>query len=98
LGDRIQVVGDDFYVTNTQRLAQGIAAGCTNSILIKVNQIGTLTEALEAIRAAEEAARRARYRVFGCKPGTYDAGIRLSPSRTSRSCPPNGSFTSLRMP
>jgi enolase len=55
LGDRVQIVGDDFYVTNTERLAKGIAAGCTNSILIKVNQIGTLTETLEAVEMAHRA-------------------------------------------
>ncbi len=55
LGNKVQVVGDDFFVTNTQRLARGIAEGCTNSILIKVNQIGTLTETLEAIEMAHRA-------------------------------------------
>jgi enolase len=55
LGDKVQVVGDDFFVTNTERLARGIAEGCTNSILIKVNQIGTLTETLEAIEMAHRA-------------------------------------------
>jgi enolase len=55
LGSRVQVVGDDFFVTNTQRLARGIAEGCTNSILIKVNQIGTLTQTLEAIEMAHRA-------------------------------------------
>jgi enolase len=55
LGGKVQVVGDDFYVTNTERLARGIAEGCTNSILIKVNQIGTLTETLEAIEMAHRA-------------------------------------------
>jgi enolase len=55
LGDKVQIVGDDFYVTNTQRLAQGIAQRCTNSILIKVNQIGTLTETLEAVQMAHRA-------------------------------------------
>jgi enolase len=55
LGDKVQVVGDDFYVTNTERLAKGIAARCTNSILIKVNQIGTLTETLEAVEMAHRA-------------------------------------------
>jgi enolase len=55
LGSRVQVVGDDFYVTNTERLAKGIAQGCTNSILIKVNQIGTLTETLEAVEMAHRA-------------------------------------------
>jgi len=48
----VQIVGDDFFVTNTERLARGIAEGCANSILIKVNQIGTLTETLEAIEMA----------------------------------------------
>ncbi len=55
LGSRVQIVGDDFYVTNTERLAKGIAGGCTNSILIKVNQIGTLTETLEAVEMAHRA-------------------------------------------
>jgi enolase 1/2/3 len=55
LGGKVQVVGDDFFVTSTQRLAKGIAEGCTNSILIKVNQIGTLTETLEAIEMAHRA-------------------------------------------
>ena len=55
LGDKIQLVGDDLFVTNTERLAQGIAKGIANSILIKVNQIGTLTETLEAIQMAGNA-------------------------------------------
>ena len=55
LGGKVQIVGDDFFVTNTERLARGIAEGCTNSILIKVNQIGTLTETLEAIEMADRA-------------------------------------------
>ena len=55
LGGKVQIVGDDFFVTNTERLAKGIAEGCTNSILIKVNQIGTLTETLEAIEMAHRA-------------------------------------------
>jgi enolase len=55
LGGKVQVVGDDFFVTNTERLARGIAEQCTNSILIKVNQIGTLTETLEAIEMAHRA-------------------------------------------
>ncbi len=52
IGDRIQLVGDDLFVTNTERLARGIDEGCANSILIKVNQIGTVTETLEAIDLA----------------------------------------------
>jgi enolase len=55
LGDRVQLVGDDLFVTNTKRLGQGIELGAANSILIKVNQIGTLTETLAAIRMAEQA-------------------------------------------
>jgi enolase len=55
LGKKIQLVGDDLFVTNTERLARGIREGVANSILIKVNQIGTLTETLEAMRMAASA-------------------------------------------
>jgi enolase len=55
LGDRVQLVGDDIFVTNTERLARGIESGVGNAILIKVNQIGTLTETLEAIELARSA-------------------------------------------
>jgi enolase len=55
LGDRVQLVGDDLFVTNTERLERGIQSGAANSILIKVNQIGTLSETLAAIKMAEEA-------------------------------------------
>jgi enolase len=55
---KIQLVGDDLFVTNTERLARGIKAGVANAILIKVNQIGTLTETLEAIRMANSAGYR----------------------------------------
>lgn len=55
LGKKVQLVGDDLFVTNTQRLAKGIATDTANSILVKVNQIGTLTETLEAIEMAKEA-------------------------------------------
>ncbi|MGH7720653.1 MAG: phosphopyruvate hydratase [Gemmatimonadaceae bacterium] len=55
LGDRVQLVGDDLFVTNTERLARGIENGVGNAILIKVNQIGTLTETLEAIEMARSA-------------------------------------------
>ena len=55
IGDKVQLVGDDLFVTNTERLSQGIEKGIANSILIKVNQIGTLTETLEAIEMAKKA-------------------------------------------
>jgi enolase len=55
LGDRVQLVGDDLFVTNTERLRRGIDAGVANSILVKVNQIGTLTETLDAVNTAREA-------------------------------------------
>lgn len=54
IGDRVQLVGDDLFVTNTERLAKGIQQGVANSILIKVNQIGTLTETLDAIEMAHK--------------------------------------------
>ncbi len=53
IGDKVQLVGDDLFVTNSKRLAKGIELGCANAILIKVNQIGTLTETLEAIELAK---------------------------------------------
>jgi enolase len=55
MGDRVQLVGDDLFVTNVERLSRGIEGGIANSILIKLNQIGTVTETLEAIRMASEA-------------------------------------------
>ncbi len=55
LGDKVQLVGDDLFVTNTQRLAKGISLGCGNSILIKLNQIGSLSETLDAIQMAHKA-------------------------------------------
>ncbi len=54
IGDKVQLVGDDLFVTNTERLARGIEEGIANSILIKVNQIGTLTETLDAIEMAHK--------------------------------------------
>ena len=53
IGDRVQLVGDDLFVTNSKRLSQGISDGIANSILVKVNQIGTLTETIEAVRMAQ---------------------------------------------
>jgi enolase len=55
IGDKVQLVGDDFYVTNTERLVEGIKGDCSNAILIKVNQIGSLTETIEAINMATRA-------------------------------------------
>jgi enolase 1/2/3 len=59
IGDRVQLVGDDLFVTNVERLQQGVERGIANAILVKVNQIGTLTETLEAV----ELAHRSAYRV-----------------------------------
>ena len=55
LGDKVQLVGDDLFVTNTERLSKGIELGCGNSILIKLNQIGSVSETLEAIKMAHKA-------------------------------------------
>lgn len=55
LGKQVQLVGDDLFVTNTQRLARGIREGCANSILIKLNQIGSVSETLDAVRMAQRA-------------------------------------------
>ena len=60
LGSRIQIVGDDLFVTNPERLARGIAGGTANALLVKVNQIGTLTETIDAV----EMAHRANYRIM----------------------------------
>ena len=59
LGARVQLVGDDLFVTNVERLERGIRDGCANAILIKVNQIGTLTETLDAVETAHKAGYRA---------------------------------------
>ncbi len=55
VGDKCQVVGDDLFVTNTERLAEGIRRGVANSLLVKVNQIGTLSETLAAVDMAQDA-------------------------------------------
>jgi enolase len=55
IGERVQLVGDDLFVTNTERLRRGIEGGVANSILVKVNQIGTLTETLDAVGTAQAA-------------------------------------------
>ncbi|MHB1347998.1 MAG: phosphopyruvate hydratase, partial [Candidatus Humimicrobiaceae bacterium] len=97
LGKKIQIVGDDLFVTNTKRLEKGIKMGVTNSILIKLNQIGTLTETLEAIEMAKKAGFSAvvSHRsgetedtticdiVVGTNAGQIKTG---APSRTDRVC------------
>ena len=55
IGDKVQLVGDDLFVTNTERLSRGIKEGAGNSILIKLNQIGSISETLEAIKMAHKA-------------------------------------------
>jgi enolase len=55
IGTKVQLVGDDLFVTNTKRLSEGIEKGIANSILVKVNQIGTLTETIEAVEMAHRA-------------------------------------------
>jgi len=59
IGDRVQLVGDDLFVTNPERLGQGIKKGVANAILVKVNQIGTLSETLEAVELAHKSSYRA---------------------------------------
>jgi len=58
LGSRIQIVGDDLFVTNPERLAKGIAGNTANALLVKVNQIGTLTETIDAVEMAHHAGYR----------------------------------------
>jgi enolase len=58
LGGKVQIVGDDLFVTNPQRLAEGIGRGCANALLVKVNQIGTLTETLDAVQLAHRSGYR----------------------------------------
>lgn len=55
IGDKVQIVGDDLFVTNAERLARGIADDTANAILVKVNQIGTLSETLQAVEMAQKA-------------------------------------------
>jgi enolase len=73
LGQRVQLIGDDLFATNPERLRRGIAAGVANCVLVKVNQIGTLTETLEVVRLAREAGYRA---VISARSGeTEDATL-----------------------
>jgi enolase len=97
IGDKVQLVGDDLFVTNTKRLKKGIDMGVANSILIKVNQIGTLSETMDAIEMANRAGYTAviSHRsgetgdttiadiVVGLNAGQIKTG---APSRTDRVC------------
>ena len=94
IGDRCQLVGDDLFVTNVDFLAMGIEKGCANSILIKVNQIGSLTETLNAIEMAHRAwlydchfpPLRRNGRCNDCRHrSSYELADRSRPVRLSRS-------------
>ena len=78
IGNKVQLVGDDLFVTNTERLKKGIELGAANAILVKVNQIGTLTESLEAIETAKEAIADL---VVGVNAGQIKSG---APCRSDR--------------
>ena len=78
LGDKVQLVGDDLFVTNTERLSKGIELGCGNSILIKLNQIGSVSETLEAIKMAHKAGYTAI--------SSHRSGETEDNDRRSRSC------------
>lgn len=97
LGHKLQIVGDDLFVTNTERLSRGIATGTANSILIKVNQIGTLTETFDTIEIWLNApAILPSSRIVPAKPKTRPSPIsRLPPmpdkSKPARRLVPTGS-------
>jgi enolase len=84
IGSKVQLVGDDLFVTNTKFLAEGIATGTANSILVKVNQIGSLTETLDAVEMAQEGELHRRHQ------RTAPARPKTSPSPISRSPPTAG--------
>ena len=85
LGDRIQVMGDDIFVTNSERIARGIEMGCANSVLIKLNQIGTLSETLDAIEMAKRAGWTPSSRIVRERPRTPRWPIWRSPRTQGRS-------------
>ena len=88
LGDRVQLVGDDLFVTNTERLKRGIDGGVANSILIKVNQIGTLSETLAAIRHGPRGrVHRGHLPPLGRDGGRHDRRSRGRDRRPGRSRP-----------
>ena len=70
IGDKVQLVGDDLFVTNVERLSRGIDGNIANSILIKVNQIGTLTETIDAVRMAQDSSYTS---VMSHRSLTYDS-------------------------
>ena len=70
LGGKVQLVGDDLFVTNTERLAKGIQLGAGNAILIKLNQIGSVSETLEAIKMAHKAGYNASAPTAPARPRT----------------------------
>ena len=78
MGHRVQLVGDDLFVTNVKRLQQGITDGIANSILVKVNQIGSLTETIQAVRLAQTSGYTAVMSHRSARP-------RIRPSPTWRS-------------
>ena len=82
LGDKVQLVGDDVFVTNTALLREGINRGVANSILIKINQIGTLTETFAAIEMAKRAGYTSVSAIVPAKPKTRQSPI--SPSARTR--------------
>ena len=87
LGDRVQLVGDDLFVTNVERLARGIDAGVANSILVKVNQIGTLTETLDAVALATRSSTPRSCRTARARPRTPRSPTSRSPPTAARSSP-----------
>ena len=78
MGSTVQLVGDDLFVTNTERLGRGILAGVANSILIKVNQIGSLTETLEAVDLAHRNATPRSCRTVGETEDTTIADLAVA--------------------
>ena len=87
LGHRIQIVGDDLFVTNVERIKKGIELGAANAVLIKLNQIGTLTETLDAIQAAHRAGGRRSCPTAPARPRTPPSPTFPSPSTPDRSRP-----------
>ena len=79
LGSRVQLVGDDIFVTNVEYIARGIAENVANAVLIKLNQIGTLTETIDAIQLATDAGWRSMVRIAAARPWTASLPTSRSP-------------------